>query len=113
MSFEFNIEKENDVLIVRLIGTLISKPQVQGLLDEIDFQFNEGLKKVIIDLSEMKYMNSTGLNILINILTQSRNKGGEVIIANVPEKINNLLIITKLNNVFNIVKDINAAKEII
>ena len=55
-------------------------------------------------------MNSTGLSILINILTQTRSKGGEVIIANVPEKINKLLLITKLNSVFTIKDNIELAK---
>ena len=37
-------------------------------------------------------MNSTGLNILINILTKSRNAGGETVIANIPEKVKQLMI---------------------
>jgi len=71
---------------------------------------DDGIKNVLIDLAEMQYMNSTGLSILINILTQTRSKGGEVVVANVPEKINKLLVITKLNSVFNIKENIELAK---
>ena len=56
-------------------------------------------------------MNSTGLSILINIFTQTRNRGGEVVITNIPEKINKLLIITKLNSIFNIEETVEAAKK--
>ena len=113
MSFSFDIKKDKELILISLEGSLMSKQQVVGLLDEIDFYFNEGNKKIIIDLSEMQYMNSTGLSVLINIFTQARNKGGEVVIANIPEKINQLLIITKLNSIFNIEETVEAAKKIL
>ena len=111
MSFSFDIKQEGELILISLKGNLMSKEPVQPLLDEIDFFFSEGLRKIIIDLTEMKYMNSTGLNVLINIFTQARNKGGEVVITNIPEKINELLIITKLNSIFNIEKTVEAAKK--
>ena len=82
-------------------------------MNEIDFHYNSGLKKLIIDMTNMKYMNSTGLSILINIFTQTRNRGGEVVIVNIPEKIEKLLIITKLNSIFNIESSIEDAKKIL
>ena len=113
MSFCFDIKKEEGLLLISLKGNLMSKEQAQPLLGEIDFFFNEGLKKIIIDLSEMQYMNSSGLSVLINIFTQARNKGGEVIITNIPEKIKELLIITKLNSIFNIEESVEEAKKIL
>ena len=113
MSFSFDIKQDEDLILISLKGNLISKESVQDLLDEIDFLFSEGLRKIIIDLSEMKYMNSTGLSVLINIFTQARNKGGEVILVSIPEKINELLIVTKLNSIFNIEETVEAAKKIL
>jgi anti-sigma B factor antagonist len=113
MSFSFEINKEDQLIHISLEGNLMSKQQVQDLLNEIDFFFNEGVKKIIIDLSKMQYMNSTGLSILINIFTQARNKGGEVIITNIPDKINQLLIITKLNSIFNIEETVEDAKKVL
>jgi anti-sigma B factor antagonist len=113
MSFSFEIKKEDQLIHVSLEGNLMSKQQIQSLLDEIDFFFNEGIKKIIIDLSKMQYMNSTGLSILINIFTQARNRGGEVVITNIPEKINQLLVITKLNSIFNIEDTVEDAKKVL
>ena len=111
MSFDYNLNNDSELLLLSLKGNLINKQQVTNLLADIDFHFNEGVKNVIIDLAEMMYMNSTGLNILVNILTQCRNAGGDVVITNIPEKINKLLIITKLNNVFNIADSLEEAKK--
>ena len=91
----------------------MNKNQIDDLLNELDFYFNEGDNKVIIDLSEMKYMNSTGLGILINIFTKVRNIGGEVVLVNIPEKINKLLLITKLNSIFNIENTLEDAKKVL
>ncbi len=113
MSFSYSINKEKEVAQLNLVGNLMSKQQIEGLLAELDFFYNEGVNKIIINLSEMQYMNSTGLSILINIFTQTRSRGGEVIITNIPEKINKLLVITKLNSIFNIEESVEDAKKIL
>lgn len=113
MSFSFHIKKENNVLIIALKGSLNSKQQADNLLEEIDFYYNEGVSSIILDLMEMEYMNSSGLGIFISILTQTRNRNGEVVVMNIPKKINQLLVITKLNNVFSIAHNLEEAKQLI
>jgi anti-sigma B factor antagonist len=113
MSFSFQIKKEEELVLIHLSGNLISKHQIEDLQNELDFYFSEGDTKIVLDLSEMKYMNSTGLSILINIFTQVRNRGGEVVLVNIPEKINKLLLITKLNSIFNIENTLEDAKKVL
>ena len=113
MSFSFEIKKEETFLVISLTGSLMNKGQVQPMLEEMAHFENEGINKLIISLAEMEYMNSSGLSILINIFTQARNKGGEVIVTNIPEKINQLLVITKLNSIFNIEETVEDAKKIL
>jgi anti-sigma B factor antagonist len=113
MGFSIEIKKDDKILNVTLKGSLINKQQIEGLMNELEFEFEQGFNKVIIDLLEMDYMNSTGLNILINILTLTRSKGGEVVIVNIPERIKKLLIITKLDSVFDIEDSIDDAKKVL
>lgn len=113
ITFSFYLKKENNVLIISLKGSLTSKQQAESLLSEIDFYYNEGVDSIILDLIEMEYMNSSGLGIFISILTQTRNRNGEVVVINIPKKINQLLVITKLNNVFSIAANLEEAKQLI
>ncbi len=113
MSFAFSISKEDELLIIALSGSLNSKQQAEELLNEIDFYYNEGINTIILDLQQMEYMNSSGLGVFISILTQTRNRNGEVFVVNIPKKINQLLVITKLSNVFNIALSIDDAKNMI
>lgn len=102
MGFSYKINKKNNHCIVELSGNLFDKASAGELLNEIDNLVAEESKNFILDLSGLMHINSSGLNVLIHILTKSRNAGGEVVISNIPEKIQSLLVMTKLNTVFTV-----------
>jgi anti-sigma B factor antagonist len=54
----------------------------------------------VIDLGKVDWMNSTGLGLLISGLTTLKKSGGELKLANVTDKIQSLLTITKLVTIF-------------
>jgi anti-sigma B factor antagonist len=102
MVLDFNIKEENNIQILTISGELIDKNQAIHLLSAVDELVEAGNNKLIIDIKDLKYMNSSGLNVLIQLLTKTRNNGGESVIFNVNKKITELLIITKLNTLFKI-----------
>jgi anti-sigma B factor antagonist len=109
MEFGFKITQKDSYSLIKLSGNLMEKNQANSLMEEMD-SHNEGEHlNYVIDLSDFQYMNSTGLNVLLNILTKARKSGGEAVICAVPEKINSLLVITKLNNVFSVLENEEAA----
>jgi len=111
MAFNYSITKEQDVCVIHLQGTLLDKAQAIAMIEELTELMEEGIVKVILSMEEFQYINSTGLNVLINILTKARKQGGEAIITAVPSKINELLIITKLNMVFVVTSTLAEAME--
>lgn len=102
MVLDFNIIEENNIQILTISGELIDKNQAINLLNAVDELVESDKNKLIIDIKDLKYMNSSGLNVLIQLLTKTRNNGGESVIYNVNKKITELLIITKLNTLFKI-----------
>ena len=98
MSFTFNIIQKEPVAIISLYGELIDRNEAQHLMDQIDGLSDDGQKYFILELSELKYMNSTGLN----VLTKSRKKGGDLVMCGVSEKVQELLLVTKLTSVFSV-----------
>ncbi len=104
MLFEFSISDKNNCTIVSLSGELIEKNQANDLIKKIEELVAGGKNKVAINLEGLKYMNSSGLNTLIQLLTKTRNSDGETVIYNMNKKINELLLITKLNTLFKIVE---------
>ena len=89
-----------DVVILEPKGKIMGGPDATMLHDKLHDFIDQNKKKVIIDLSKVEWMNSTGLGILISGLTTMRNNGGELKLAGITEKIESLLTITKLITVF-------------
>ena len=102
MVLEFKISEESNIQLLKLSGELIDRNQATDLIVAIDELLELDKSKLIIDLSDLKYMNSSGLNLLIQILTKTRIKGGDSVICHVNKKVNELLVITKLNTLFKV-----------
>lgn len=93
------LEKYNAV-VVELVGNVMGGPEAQEFSDLLHKLLDEGKKNVVIDLAETKFMNSSGLGMLISGYTTMKNGGGSLKLANATEKIESLLVITKLITIF-------------
>lgn len=94
-------DREQDgVIILQPSGKIMGGPDATLLHDRLYEFIKQDKKQVIIDFSEVDWMNSTGLGILISGFTTLRNNDGTLKLANVTKKIRSLLTITKLLPVF-------------
>jgi anti-sigma B factor antagonist len=89
-----------DVVVLEPKGKIMGGPDATLLHDQLHEYIKQGKKRVVIDLSKVDWMNSTGLGILISALTTLKRNQGELKLANVTDKIQSLLTITKLVTVF-------------
>ena len=95
--------KENiveDVAVLQLSGKLMGGTETQEVHKHIKGLIADNIHKVVIDLAKVKWMNSSGLGILMASYTTLKNKGGDLKLANVTEKVNSLLMITQLMTIF-------------
>ncbi len=111
--FSFTIRVENSIVHLALSGRILDNEQTNRLLKEVDNTISDKINKIVLDIENIEYINSNGLNCFIKLLTKARNMGGDAVIVNVPEKIKNLLLISKLNTVFTIKDSIGQANEIL
>lgn len=102
MSFTYNLKQRTPVMIISLYGELVDRDECRDLIQLVQEACDENNANIVFDLSDLRIMNSTGLNVLINSLTQARKAGGEVVICGLSKKINQLFIITKLNTIFQV-----------
>lgn len=93
------VEKYN-AIVLELKGNVMGGPDSQDFNNVIHKLVEEGKKNVVVDLADVKFMNSSGLGMLITGFTTMKNSGGFLKLANATEKINSLLIITKLITIF-------------
>ena len=98
--------EQGNVQVFRLQGELIDREQPKAMLEEVEKVIANGKNLILLDMKDLKYINSSGLNVLINVLTKSRKAGGDVAICNLNEKNKELLLITKLDSIFNVCKSV-------
>ncbi len=97
---KMDTREERGVTILAPRGKIMGGPEATLLHEELHTLVKNDKKSVVIDLSGVDWMNSSGLGILISGLTTLRNHGGELKLSRVTDKIQSLLTITKLVTVF-------------
>ena len=100
----FSHEIKNNKLILRLSGDLIGEESGSTVLNVVADAIQQNVLTCIVDISGLRYINSSGIGVLITILTKFRNKGGEVFLMKPSENVQKLLVITKLNAIFQIIQ---------
>jgi anti-sigma B factor antagonist len=93
------------VTIVDLRGRLIMGEESAGLRDLVRNLVSQGNKKILLNLRDVNYIDSSGLGELVSAFTNMRSQGGELKLVNLTEKVHGLLQITKLYTVFDITDD--------
>ena len=97
-----NIHKrvEGSNIVLSLAGKIMGGPDSTELNSVVNDLINEKHTNVIVDLSGVELMNSSGLGMLIQTNQMLKQAGGALKLATVAEKIQSLFVITKLNTVF-------------
>lgn len=83
-------------------GDVILKDKVQSLIQQ-------GYRNLLIDLSNVSYVDSAGLGQLVQAYATTRNKGGALKLVNLTKRLQDLLVVTKLLTVFDTFDNESAA----
>jgi anti-sigma B factor antagonist len=89
-----------DVIAITPKGSLLGDEETASLRERIHSAVNEGYLKVVLDVGNITWINSSGLGTLISALGTLNRAGGDLRIANVTDKIQSLFLITQLFKVF-------------
>ena len=101
---KFTKEIDGSILFLSFDGDLIGENNGPELVELANEVIGKGVVKCLLDISEVRYINSSGIGVLITLLTKFRNKNGELYLINPSDHVNKLLIMTKLQAIFNIAK---------
>jgi len=109
MQLEIRERAVGEVVILDLIGKItIGEGSVQ-LRDAVSNLLDAGRNRIILNLGGVVYVDSSGIGELVSRYTTTKNAGGRLKLLNLPKKIKDLLMITKLLTVFEIYEEEEAA----
>lgn len=109
MSVKISKRDVSGVTVVNLSGRLTLGDASAQLRQTLKDLLDDGKKKIVLNLGEVAYIDSSGLGELVSGFTTVKNQGGELKLASLTQKVNDLLTVTKLYTVFEVHNDENAA----
>jgi anti-sigma B factor antagonist len=108
VSMKTSIRQVDGVSIVDCSGRITLGEGSVILRDTVRELLSKGQKKILLNLGDVSYIDSSGIGELVSAFTTARKEGGELKLLNLTKKVHDLLQITKLYTVFE-VKDDEAA----
>jgi anti-sigma B factor antagonist len=91
---------EKKVATLTISGHMMGGPENMELHDKVKSLLGDGIRNIVIDLKKVKWINSSGLGILMASWGSVTREGGNIKLANVTEKVNSLLIMTQIITFF-------------
>lgn len=93
------------VTILDMRGRITLGDEIEQLRSAVRNLVAKGQKKIILNLAEVDYIDSSGVGELVGCFTTVRNAGGELKLLNLSRKVHDVLQVTKLYTVFDIRDD--------
>ena len=105
MALDIQQREREGIEILKLKGRITVGPEASALRERIAALNQAGNHKIVLDLAEVDYIDSTGLGALVMAATSMRKQGGNVKLLNLNRRNIELLVMTKLATVFEIFND--------
>ena len=96
-------ERSGDIWHVSFSGDVTGSGEEESLLHLATQALTSGARICIVNISAVRFMNSSGIGTLLKLLTRFRNQGGEVYLLQPPESVRKLLAMTRLEAIFTII----------
>ena len=101
MQLKLNTRTENGITIIDCNGRIVFGEESALLRDTVKKLIGEN-SQIILNLADISYIDSGGLGTLVALYTTAHNAGGSVKLANLTQRVGDLLQVTKLVTIFDV-----------
>ena len=109
----FQIEKKSNYAIIRIKAEKLDTNVAPALKSELVVLNSDGIKNLIIDVSETRYCDSSGLSSILVANRLCRNSGGTFVLTGTQEPVKKLIVISQLDSILNIAANVDEGAAII
>jgi len=109
VSIKLNTRQVGDVSVVDVAGRITLGEGSSALRDTMREMVGKNQKKILLNLGDVSYIDSSGIGELVSGFTTVTNNGGQLKLLNLNKRVKDLLQITKLYTVFDVHEDEAAA----
>jgi anti-sigma B factor antagonist len=108
MGLRITTQIQGNVVVLRCRGRIVFGDEGAIFRERVRSELT-GTSKIVIDLSSVEYIDSGGLGILVSLHTTAKNRGGDIKLVSPTERVERVLAETKLNTVFSVHPNLDAA----
>ena len=105
MKMTTNIRQIGNVTIVDITGHIVFGEESAALHNVVSTLLRQGQKQILLNLGGVDFMDSMGMGFLVGASASVRKQGGELKLLNLTDKVADVMQITKLYTVFEIMND--------
>jgi len=104
VSMQLKLTKKNvdGILIIGCSGRIVFGDESSLLREEVKKAVQDGVKRIVLNLGEVNYIDSGGLGTLVALHTTAHNAGATIKLANLTKRVGDLMQVTKLLTVFDV-----------
>jgi|WetSurMetagenome_2_1015567.scaffolds.fasta_scaffold100585_2 anti-sigma B factor antagonist len=103
------VEEKYQAAIIELSGNLVGGENAELFRKKLYELIEQKKKNIVVNMTNVKMVNSTGIGILISGFTSLKNAGGDLKLAHISDNVKGVLSITKLNQVFHVYSGVDEA----
>jgi len=104
-----SVRQAGVVTIADISGRIVLGEESAALRDLVRDLLSKGHNKILLNLAEVTYIDSTGLGALVSAFTSVKKQGGELKLLNLTNKVEGVMQLTKLFTIFDVMDDETAA----
>ena len=109
MGLEIGFRQIQDVRVVNVRGRVTYGPGATGLRESLRTVTREGCRKILLDLGDGAYIDSSGLGVLVSEFARVRKQGGKIKLLSPTKRVVELLLTTRLFPLFEVFDEEGAA----
>ena len=102
MALKINVHDVDGVSVVGLDGRVVLGEESTALREQVKSLLASGKKKVVLNMSNVTYIDSAGLGTLVAAHHSARTQGASLKLSNLGQKFQEILQVTKLLTVFDV-----------
>jgi len=102
MSIRMTNTEVDGVSVVELDGRIVLGEESNSLREKLKSLIAEGKKKIVLNMAEIKYIDSTGLGTLVAAHLSAKNQGASMRLCHLGKKFHEVMQLTKLLTVFDV-----------
>src|SRR3989338_8743232 len=109
----FQIDKTDKYTIIKLLAEKLDSNLAPSLKSELVVISTDGVKNIIIDLSDTRYCDSSGLSAILVANRLRKNSQGSFVLTGLQDSVKKLISISQLDTILNITTTVEEAKEML